>query len=112
MKKISVFIVLLSLVFGTIAQNGKITDDILKEIQSSYQNDAHDKAITNALSSKNIMDLTLSRENVGKTDHYFKYKVDVKGITDQKSSGRCWMFTSMNLLRPKVMEKYNLSNQI
>src|SRR5699024_7840679 len=41
-------------------------------------------------------------------DHYFKYRVNVKGITNQKQSGRCWMFTSMNVLRPSVMEKYGL----
>ena len=44
----------------------------------------------------------------GKTDHFFKYKVQVSGITDQQQSGRCWMFTSMNVLRPSVMEKFNV----
>lgn len=33
----------------------------------------------------------------------------MKGITNQLSSGRCWMFTSMNVLRPSIMKKYNLS---
>ncbi|MDO5570436.1 MAG: C1 family peptidase [Bacteroidales bacterium] len=57
-----------------------------------------------------LRDKALNHDLKGKIDHFFKYKVDVKGITDQKSSGRCWMFTSMNVLRPSIMKKYNLSS--
>ena len=35
-------------------------------------------------------------------------KIDVKGISNQKSSGRCWLFAGLNILRPVVMEKYDL----
>ncbi|OMJ11862.1 Bleomycin hydrolase [Smittium culicis] len=31
-------------------------------------------------------------------------------ITNQKSSGRCWIFAGLNVLRLKVMQKYNLDN--
>ena len=57
----------------------------------------------------NLRDRALNHSLQNQVDHYFKYKVDVKGITDQKRSGRCWMFTSMNVLRPAIMQKYNLS---
>ena len=33
-----------------------------------------------------------------------------KGITDQKSSGRCWLFTGLNVLRAKMIEKHNLAS--
>ncbi|NDV96244.1 biotin transporter BioY [Dysgonomonas sp. 521] len=86
-----------------------ITDKELQEIQSSFEKDASTKAIQNILTTNaNITANALNRDLQGKTDHYFKYRVNVKGITDQKSSGRCWMFTSMNVLRPSIMEKYNL----
>ncbi|MBR0393904.1 MAG: hypothetical protein IIX04_02215, partial [Alistipes sp.] len=29
-------------------------------------------------------------------------------ITDQKSSGRCWLFTGLNVLRAKMIDKYDL----
>ena len=73
--------------------------------------DASTQAIQNILTvDKNIKENALNRELQGKIDHFFKYRVNVKGITDQHSSGRCWMFTSMNVLRPSIMEKYNLSH--
>lgn len=94
---------------GLFAQS--ITDKDLQEIQGSFKKDAATTAIQNILTSdKNIKDNALNRELQGKVDHYFKYRVKVKGITNQEGSGRCWMFTSMNVLRPRVMEKYNLSN--
>ncbi len=87
-----------------------ISQKDLQEIQDSFKKDASTKAIQNILTNdKNIKDNALNRELQGKIDHYFKYRADVKGITNQYSSGRCWMFTSMNVLRPQVMKKYNLS---
>lgn len=88
-----------------------LTDKDLQEIQSSFKKDTPTRAIQNVLTAdKSIRDNALNRELQGKIDHYFKYRVDVKGITNQQSSGRCWMFTSMNVLRPSVMKKYDLND--
>ena len=93
---------------GLFAQS--ITEKDLQEIQASFRKDAPTRAIQNILTNdKNIRDNALNRDMQGKVDHFFKYRVDVKGITNQLSSGRCWMFTSMNVLRPGIMKKYNLN---
>ena len=82
----------------------------LQEIQSSFKKDASTKAIQNILTAdKDIKGNALNRDLQGKIDHYFKYRADVKGITNQLSSGRCWMFTSMNVLRPSIMKKNTTS---
>ena len=81
----------------------------LDQIKSGFKRDAYTKAMQNALSSTDISQLAWNRENVGTTDHLFTYRVDVTGITDQKKSGRCWMFSSLNLFRPQVMKQFNLS---
>lgn len=87
----------------------KISESELKEIQSSFVKDANTMAIRNVLTNeKSIKDNTQNWDVQGKVDHFFKYKVQVKGITNQYSSGRCWMFTSMNVLRPLVMKKYSI----
>ena len=92
------------------AQEGTITKEALQKIRQSYdKNDPATKALTNALSNNDITKIALDRENLSTVDHNFKYKVKVTGISNQKSSGRCWMFTSMNVLRPMVIDKYKLS---
>ena len=89
----------------------ELTSEQLKEISGAFVKDAPTRAIQNALTSNyDIRDLAKNNALEGKIDHYFKYKVNVKGITDQKRSGRCWMFTSMNTIRPLVMEKFNLQS--
>ncbi len=109
--RISIFLFLLFIGQLVLAQNGSITSVELSKIRKSYdKNDPSTVALTNALTNNDVINLVLSRENLQGIDHDFKYKVDVKGITNQKHSGRCWMFTSLNVLRPRVIEKYKLSN--
>ncbi len=92
------------------AQENTISQESLQKIRKSYnKNDPATKALTNALSNNDITKIALDRENLSTVDHNFKYKVKVTGISNQKKSGRCWMFTSMNVLRPIVIDKYKLS---
>lgn len=97
-----------ALITGSLlAQN--LSKGELDQIKTSFKKDAYTKAIQNALSSNDITKLAWNRANVGTTDQLFTYRVDVSGITDQKSSGRCWMFSSLNLFRPLAMKKFNLT---
>jgi len=96
------------LVIGSlVAQN--LSKVELGLIQSSFKKDVYTKAMQNALSSTDITQLAWNRENVGTTDQFFTYKVEVSGITDQKKSGRCWMFSSLNLFRPLAMKQFNIA---
>ncbi len=43
-------------------------------------------------------------------DTYFSHQVKSKGITNQKSSGRCWLFTGLNVFRADIITKHNLND--
>lgn len=112
MKKLLLFPAMLLLLAGisNAQKKGSLDTKTLEEIRSSFHLDASTKAVQNAIAnSESIRELSLNRSKIGKIDHHFKYRVDVKGITNQKSSGRCWMFTSMNTIRPNLMKKFNLN---
>ncbi|MBC8486543.1 MAG: C1 family peptidase [Bacteroidetes bacterium] len=97
--------------FRVMAQDkGSIDKSLLNAMRESLNNDKNSKAIMNAVSSNNIRKLALNRENLGKIDTYFSHRVKSAGITDQKSTGRCWLFTGLNILRSKVIEEKNLEN--
>ena len=107
--KLQTIIVSLLLAGGPLCAQ-TLGDKELQDIRGSFQKDAATRAIQNVLTNdKSITANALNRELQGKIDHYFKYRVNVRGITDQLQSGRCWMFTSMNVLRPSIMEKYGLN---
>ncbi|OQA93073.1 MAG: Aminopeptidase C [Bacteroidetes bacterium ADurb.Bin234] len=86
---------------------GCISEKMLVDLQKSFQNTASDKAILNAIANNDINKLALNLSNSDLNDTYFSHKVKTKGITNQKSSGRCWMFSGMNILRAKFIAKYN-----
>ncbi len=105
--KIRLFIAALFAAGSLLAQD--LTKGELDQIKSGFKKDAYTKAMQNALSSTDISQLAWNRENVGTTDQFFTYRVDVSGITNQQKSGRCWMFSSLNLFRPLVMKQFNLA---
>lgn len=90
------------------AAAGGISPELLQEISKGYEGTASDKAIKNALAGTPIGTLAINAENAAMIDTHFSDRVKTKGITDQKSSGRCWLFTGLNVLRAKMIDKYDL----
>ena len=90
-----------------VAQTG-ITQDVIQKLQSSYTETVADKAIRRALSQNSIASLTSSANGITEIGTDFSDIVPTKGITNQQSSGRCWLFTGLNVLRAKAITRWNL----
>ena len=88
--------------------DGGITPEVMARVSKGYTASPSDKAIRNALSGTALNVLATNAENAAMIDTHFSDRVKTKGITDQKSSGRCWLFTGMNVLRAKMIDKYDL----
>lgn len=80
-------------------KRGGISPQMLGEIQKSVANGTADKALFNAMASNSIDNLARNHANSGAVDGYFSVETKKQNIQDQKSSGRCWMFSGMNVLR-------------
>ena len=95
--------------FGLCAQS--ITQKELNTLSSSFVKDAQTKTVQNVLmNNESIRDNALDSDLSGKVDHYFSHQVERAGsVTNQYKSGRCWMFTSLNVLRPAVEAKYGVN---
>lgn len=81
---------------------------MLQEIQQSYEETGSEKAIRNAIANNDIRKLTVNLDNQKGLDTDFSIRVKSKGITDQQSSGRCWLFAGMNVMRAKAIARYDL----
>ncbi|MDR0754407.1 MAG: C1 family peptidase, partial [Prevotellaceae bacterium] len=90
------------------AQNGSISAENLLQIKKAYANTASDRAIRNAIANIDINKLAENADNQTKLNGDFSDKVKTKGITNQKSSGRCWLFTGLNVLRAQAIAQHNL----
>ena len=93
----------------SITTGGGISDQMLQEIkQAQRQTATADRALRNALAGTAINTLATNPNNPATNDKYFSHSVPSKGITDQESSGRCWLFTGLNVLRARMIKEYNL----
>ncbi|WP_294470634.1 C1 family peptidase [uncultured Bacteroides sp.] len=117
-KRILSVIVFCALCYSAQAQNAKqaqdakggISEAMMQQIKKSYEGTTADKAIRNAIGSNDIRKLALNQDNLKGMDTHFSIKVNTKGITNQKSSGRCWLFTGLNVMRAKTIAKHNLGS--
>ena len=80
-------------------KEGGISAKMLNEIQSENSLKPTDRALVNAIAGNAIDDLAKNHQNAKALDTHFSIETKKQSITDQKSSGRCWMFSGMNVLR-------------
>ena len=79
-----------------------------KTMQEEFDSKPHNKYMQNAVTVTTINKLALNRAVVTGIDNSFSCKLDDWAVTNQKNSGRCWIFAGTNLLRVGAMKKMNL----
>ena len=107
MKKQLIFTVALAACLTASAQtkDGGISAQMLQQIEKQNAPTASDRALRNALASNAIDLLAKNQANAGVLDTYFSVETKKQSITDQKSSGRCWMFSGLNVLRSNFAKR-------
>ena len=111
MKKLLTFAVAMAIVATVSAQQpgGGISQEMLQNIRQNYESNEAEKAARNALAINPIAELAVDADNLAMIDTYFSHRVRTKGITDQHQSGRCWLFTGLNVLRAKMIDDLQLN---
>uniref|UniRef100_UPI003AAF82B1 bleomycin hydrolase-like n=1 Tax=Centroberyx gerrardi TaxID=166262 RepID=UPI003AAF82B1 len=56
------------------------------------------------------LEVCLHRQTVQDTVHIFQHSIPTEGkpVTNQKNSGRCWIFSCLNVMRLPFMKKFNI----
>ena len=86
---------------------GGLSSDMLRDIQKEHRQVPVSGALANAVAANAIDDLAKSRKNAAALDTYFNIETRKQSITDQQSSGRCWMFSGFNVLRSNYTLKHD-----
>lgn len=100
--------VVLALPCGAKSVKGGISPEMMDVVRKGYTAGPSDRALRNAVVSSSIDDIAVNYEAANSFDTHFSHKVPSKGITDQKKSGRCWLFTGQNVLRSQMMKEHDL----
>ena len=97
--------------FGVVCaqqDKGGISDDMLQQLRTEHVASQAEKAARNALAHNPIPELAANADNMAMIDTHFSHRVKTKGVTDQQQSGRCWLFTGLNVLRAKMIDEQQL----
>lgn len=86
----------------------KISNELLKKYENEYKSNDINKAVAGSIAKVGIQSASLNNEVVRKHNFVFSDVTKRGEITNQKQSGRCWMFASLNTARVDVMKKLNL----
>lgn len=85
-----------------------VTRDLIERFKMRYNSDIASKTVANAIAKNGIKESSFNNNILREHNFNFSDSIKKAEITNQKKSGRCWMFASYNVLRLKVMEKLNL----
>lgn len=113
MKKIITFMASLFLAMSMMAQStgdGAISQEQIDNMRAKYSKNSANELARRAVLNNDIRKLALDPTVAESIDKHFSHRVESANITDQQKSGRCWLFTGLNVLRPKVVQKYGLSS--
>ena len=92
----------------TAQTTGGISAGMLEQIKKAQPQDAGQQALRNAVTGASLQSLAMPMSARSAGDTHFSHRVRTKGITDQQQSGRCWLFTGLNVMRSRMITKYNL----
>ena len=87
-----------------------LTPDDLASLRTDFVANRAYRITQNAVTKVGILDVALDRDVVTGTDHSVSHLIDDWKVTNQKKSGRCWLFAGLNLLRVGAMSAMNVKD--
>ncbi len=87
-----------------------ITPEHLEQYTKAFNSDRSSRVACDAVTSNGLLKSCKNPVAVRKNDHEFSLTLKQGSITNQKQSGRCWLFAATNVMRFRIIEKYHLEN--
>ena len=88
-----------------------ITHKNIINYSKKFNRKKSNKIFKNVNTKGKFENLVLKSDYIQNKKQHFKNFISINTkITDQKSSGRCWIFAFLNVIRLPMIEKYNLEN--
>ena len=85
-----------------------LDEKIFKQLDEAYELEPKNKVIENAISNMGIREASLNKNIINQHDFIFSNQIDTKEVTNQKKTGRCWMFAGLNMVRMHIAKKLNM----
>lgn len=88
----------------------EINQEKLKLFKEKYLNNNYQRVLKSALSKTNLHDVIYLSEAEVNQNFHFSLDLETLPVTNQKATGRCWIFAGLNVLREVAAKKYQVNN--
>jgi len=90
--------------------NSHITPELLNLYSQNFQADRASRVACDAVMAGGLLHSCKNPAAVRKNNHEFSLTLKQGKITNQKQSGRCWLFAATNVMRFRIIQTYHLEN--
>ena len=85
-----------------------LTSEDLVGLADDFASDSRNRLMQNTVTQRDVNEVALDRRIVTNATHTFSTVLDDWSPTQQGASGRCWLFSGLNLFRVDTMDSLNV----
>ena len=89
---------------------GALSEQELAAFSADFNKNDKNKVASRAARRNGLFEASFNDEVSKRLNHTFSTELDIGGVTDQKHSGRCWEFATLNVLRHHFGKKYHVKD--
>ena len=88
----------------------ELTQNFTDKLYQAFEENAKYRAIKNAVTHNGLLKSLETRQSAVDNDYAFSIDLTKDEVSNQKASGRCWMFAALNTFRHKLISEFKLEN--
>lgn len=88
----------------------EITEELLERCSREFHSDKMNQAVSDAVMTNGLNNSCQNHASIRSNTHTYSISLKQGEITSQKQSGRCWLFAAMNVMRSRIIRKYDLKD--
>ena len=88
----------------------ELTSEFTQSLFDNYQKNAKFSAVENAATKNGLLNALENRASHAANLPVFSVDMTNDPVSNQKQSGRCWMFAALNTFRHKILTEFKLEN--
>ncbi len=88
----------------------ELTQNFTDRLFEKYQANFKFQAVENAVTHNGLLKSLETRQSAVENDYVFSVDLTKDAVSNQKASGRCWMFAALNTFRHKLITEFKLDN--
>ena len=85
----------------------ELTLQELAEFSANFNVDPKNQVIARAAARSGVLEASYNERVAGRLTRVFSTELPTNNVTNQKQSGRCWLFTGLNVLRADAISTHN-----